>query len=223
MEPMNTDRMSPKEFIARKIATFFEPGDVINLGTGIPDLVANHVVEGVWIQAENGILGVGKKATPGIRKVESYCNASGDEIIPIRGACTFDVCTSFNMMRTGRVDASILGCLQVAANGDLANWSMPGNVPGMGGAMDIVSGVKSVIVATTHCARDGSPKILEKCTLPLTGVGVVDYIVTEYCEMAVTPNGLVLKEIRNNITPEELQKITGAPFTIADDCREMVV
>lgn len=215
--------MDDREFIARKVASFFKQGDVVNLGVGIPDLASNYVVEGVWIQAENGILGVGPAATPGVRKVESFCNAAGTEIMPVKGACTFDVSVSFAMMRSGRVDASVLGCIQVASNGDLANWAMPGKSPGMGGAMDIVSGVKQVIVATKHCAKDGSPKILEKCTLPLTGLGVVDYIVTEYCVLGIRDSGLVLLEIRNNITIDELRKITGAPFTVADDLIEMTI
>jgi len=218
-----TKRDDSREFIAKRVAAFFKVGDVINLGVGIPVLVSDYTPEGVWIQTENGLLGVGPAATPGIRKVESYCNAAGDEIIPVKGACSFDVSISFGMMRSGRVDASVLGAIQVAGNGDLANWAMPGMTPGMGGAMDIVSGVKNVIVATTHCAKDGSPKIVEKCTLPLTGVGVVDYIVTEYALFAIEDKHLVLHEIRNTITVDELRKITGCPFEVADDLKEMTV
>ncbi|MCR5784868.1 MAG: succinyl-CoA--3-ketoacid-CoA transferase [Eubacterium sp.] len=210
-------------FIAKRIAAFFNSGDVVNLGVGIPVLVSNYTHEGVWIQSENGILGVGAAAKRGIRKVESYCNAAGDEIIPVKGACTFDVSLSFGMMRSGRVDASVLGAIEVASNGDLANWAMPGRSPGMGGAMDIVSGVKTVYIATTHCTKDGKPKILEKCTLPLTGLGVVDYIVTEYCVMHITDGKMILEEIRNNITVDELKKITGAPFEVATDLKEMKV
>ena len=215
--------MDDREFIARKVASLFKNGDVVNLGVGIPDMASNYVHEGVWIQAENGLLGVGSAASHGVRKVESFCNAAGTEVMPVKGACTFDVSVSFAMMRSGRVDASVLGCIQVAQNGDLANWAMPGKSPGMGGAMDIVSGVKQVIVATTHCAKDGSPKIVEKCTLPLTGVGVVDYIVTEYCIFGIRDCSLVLLELRNNITVEELKKITGAPFTVASDLKEMII
>ncbi len=217
------ETMSNREFIARKVASFFKSGDVVNLGVGIPTMCSNYTRPGVWIQAENGLLGVGEVATEAysVRKVESYCNAAGDEVIPVKGACSFDSALSFGMMRSGRVDASVLGCLQVAGNGDLANWAMPGRSPGMGGAMDIVSGVKEVIVATTHCSKDGSPKIVEKCTYPLTGVGVVDYIVTEYCVMQIIDQKLYLKEIRDNISVEELQDITAAKFIVADDLKPM--
>ncbi len=210
-------------FIAKRIANFFKNGDVVNLGVGIPVLVSNYTHEGVWIQSENGILGVGPAARVGIRKVESYCNAAGDEIIPVKGACTFDVSLSFGMMRSGRVDASVLGAIEVASNGDLANWAMPGRSPGMGGAMDIVSGVKTVYVATTHCAKDGSPKIVEKCSLPLTGVGVVNYIITEYCVFHIVGGHMILEELRNNITVDELKKITGAPFEVSPNLKEMTV
>ena len=218
-----TNNMSRKEFIARRVAGFFKKGDTVNLGVGIPTKCSNYVDEGVWIQAENGLMGVGEVATEsqGVRKVESFCNAAGEEVIPVKGACTFDVCMSFAMMRSGRIDASVLGCLQVACNGDLANWAMPGKHPGMGGAMDIVSGVRTVIVATTHCAKDGSPKIVEKCSYPLTGLGVVDYIVTEYCVMHIKDGKMYLKEIRDNISVDELRNITACDFIIAPDLKPM--
>ncbi len=219
----NIETMSNREFIARKVASFFKSGDVVNLGVGIPTMCSNYTRRGVWIQSENGLLGVGEVATEAysVRKVESYCNAAGDEVVPVKGACSFDSALSFGMMRSGRVDASVLGCLQVAGNGDLANWAMPGRSPGMGGAMDIVSGVKRVIVATTHCAKDGSPKIVERCSYPLTGVGVVDYIVTEYCVMQIIDKKLYLKEIRDNISIDELRDITAADFVVADDLKPM--
>ena len=208
-------------FIAKKIASSFKRGEVINLGVGIPGLVGDYIPEGVWIQADVGLLGVGPAATPGIRKVESFCNASGDEVVPVKGACTFDMAMSFGMLRSGRVDISVLGALEVSSSGDLANWAMPGSIPGMGGAMDIVCGCKTVIVATLHCSKDGSPKILEKCTLPLTGRGVVDYIVTEYCVFHITDGHMILEELRGNITVNELKKITGAPFDVSPDLKEM--
>ncbi len=212
-----------RTFIAKKIASFFKRGDVINLGVGIPGLVSDYITEGVWIQADVGLLGVGSAPTPGIRKVESFCNASGDEVVPVKGACTFDMAMSFGMLRSGRVDATVLGAIEVASNGDLANWAMPGLMPGMGGAMDIVTGCKTVFVATLHCAKDGSPKIKEKCTLPLTGAGVVDYIVTEYCVFHIIDHKMVLEEIRNTITVDKLREITGAPFEISPDLKEMTV
>ena len=221
---MNTDTtMDPREFIARKVAELLPKGTVVNLGVGIPTMASDFLGPGVWVQSENGILGVGPHADPGIRKVESYCNASGEEIIPVKGACTFDVNMALGMMRSGRVDATVLGCFQVAENGDLANWTMPGKSPGMGGAMDIVSGVKNVIIATRHCNKDGEPKIVKRCTYPLTGIGVVNTIVTEFCVFQIRDHHLVLTELRNTISVDELHEITDADFEIADDCKEMTV
>ncbi len=215
--------MDPKNFIAKRIAALFHPGDIINLGTGLPDLVSNYVETGVWLMTDNGLLGAGEVAEPNYLRPNSFCNASGLEVLPVMGACTFDMATSFGMMRTGRVDASVLGCLEVASNGDLANWALPGHRHGMGGAMDIVNGVKSVIIATLHCAKDGSPKIVSECTLPLTGRGVVDAIVTEYAFFSIENGEMTLREIADTITLDELKKITGAPFTVADDLKPMVV
>lgn len=222
---MNYEGMSDKEFIARKIAGYLKRGDIVNLGVGIPTAVSNYTEEGVWIQSENGLLGAGDLATEssGVRKVESYCNAAGDEVIPVRGACTFDVALSFGMMRSGRVDISVLGCLQVAANGDLANWAMPNRMPGMGGAMDIVSGVRNVIVATTLLAKDGSPKVVAKCEYPLTGIGVVNSIVTECCVFAIEDGQMYLHELRKDMTVEKLRELIDAPFIVADDLHEMTI
>ncbi len=216
-------KMEPREFIARRVAAMLKPGITVNLGVGIPTMASDFLREGVWVQSENGIIGVGKHAEPGIRKVESYCNASGEEIIPTKGACTFDVNMALGMMRSGRVDATVLGCFEVAENGDLANWTMPGKSPGMGGAMDIICGVPNVIIATRHCNKNGDPKIVKSCSYPLTGVGVVNTIITEYCVMEIRDKHLVLTELRDDITVEELQKITGAPFEVAKDCKEMTI
>ena len=222
---MSYENMNDREFIARKCASFFKPGDTVNLGVGIPTMASNYVRDGVWIQAENGILGVGEVTTDrhGVFKLESYCNAAGDEILPIKGACSFDTALSFGMMRSGRIDASVLGALEVAENGDLANWAMPGKHPGMGGAMDIVSGVKLIIVATKHCNKNGTPKLVKKCSCPLTGVGVVSYVVTEYCVMHIIDHHMVLEEIREGMTVERLREITEASFTVSEDLKEMTL
>ena len=220
---MDFSQMDPREFIARKIAEYLPPGTVVNLGVGIPTRASDYTKEGVWVQAENGILGIGPHPEPGIRRVESYRNASGEAVIPVRGACTFDAELSFGMMRSGRVDTTVLGALQVAQNGDLANWTMPGRSPGMGGAMDIVSGVKRVIVATRHCNKDGVPKIVKECTYPLTGIRVVSLIITEYCVFDIVDEHLVLLEKREDISLEKLKEITDAPFDVSPDCKTMTV
>ena len=222
---MSYENMSDREFIARRAAAFFKSGDTVNLGIGIPTMASNYVRGGVWIQAENGILGVGEVATDrhGVYKVESYCNAAGDEIMPVKGACSFDTALSFGMMRSGRIDASVLGALQVAENGDLANWAMPGKHPGMGGAMDIVAGVPLIIAATQHCAKNGRSKLVKRCEYPLTGVGVVNYVITEYCLMHIVDEHMVLEEIRDGMTVEKLREITEADFIVSDDLKEMTL
>lgn len=220
---MDFSQMNPREFIARKVANLLPAGTVVNLGVGIPTMASDFLPDNVYVQSENGIIGVGRHAEPGVRKVESYSNASGEEIIPKKGACTFDVNVALGMMRSGRVDASVLGCFQVAENGDLANWTMPGMSPGMGGAMDIVTGVRKVIIATRHCNKNGSPKIVKRCTYPLTGIGVVDTIITEYCVMDIENEHLILTEIRSDITPGDLREITDADFVISPDLKEMTV
>lgn len=201
-----------------RVAKFFKKGDIVNLGVGIPVLAGNYMPDGVWIQSENGLLGVGKSSS-GVFKVESFCNAAGQEVATVPGACSFDIATSFGMIRKGRVTATVLGCLQVAANGDIANWQMPGHSPGMGGAMDLVCGVKEVYVATLHCTKDGSPKILKQCTLPLTGKACVDHIITELCIFDVTKNGLVLTELMKGVSLDEVRRKTDAPFTISDNLK----
>lgn len=208
--------LDKKELIARRVALNFKKGDIVNLGVGIPVRSGNYMVDGVWIQSENGLLGVGKQSS-GIWKQESFCNAAGDEVQTVKGACSFDIATSFGMIRKGRVTATVLGCLQVAANGDIANWQMPNHSPGMGGAMDLVSGVRKVYVATMHTTKTGEPKILESCTLPLTGAGCVNTIITERCTFDVTKDGLLLVEIVEGEDIEEIRKLTGAPFSVKED------
>ncbi|MCR4842774.1 MAG: succinyl-CoA--3-ketoacid-CoA transferase [Eubacterium sp.] len=215
--------MDPREFIARKAASLLPDGAVVNLGVGIPTMASDFIHDGIWIQSENGIIGVGRHAEPGVRKVESYCNASGEEIIPVKGACTFDVNMALGMLRAGQIDATVLGCFEVAENGDLANWTMPGKSPGMGGAMDIVCGTENVIVATRHCSKNGKSKIVKRFTYPLTGAGVVKTIITEYCLFSIVDEHLVLMEIRDGITVDELREITDADFTVSPDLKPMEV
>lgn len=210
-----------RRFIAKKIASWFHDGHVINLGVGIPVLVGDYITDNVVIQSENGLLGSGD-AVAGLEPEAPYFNASGQTVEVVPGASVFDICTSFGMIRRGRIDATVLGCFEVSQYGDLANMARPGSYPGMGGAMDLVSGVKNVIVATDHCTKDGQPKILPACTLPLTGAKVVKTIVTELAVFTVSPTeGLTLVEHREGVTVEEIRAKTAAPFRVADDLKTM--
>ncbi len=210
-----------RHFIAKKIASWFHDGDVINLGVGIPILVSNYITDNVVIQSEDGILGVGE-IYAGMEPEAPYFDAAGNSIRLVPGASVFDICTSFGMIRTGKLHATVLGCFEVSQYGDLANWARPGSYPGMGGAMDLVSGIKDVIIATDHCTKNGKPKILESCTLPLTGVGVVKYIVTELAFFEVSKTeGLTLLEHREGVSIEEIKEKTGAPFQISPDLTYM--
>ena len=215
--------MDTKNFIAKRVAKELKDGDVVNLGIGLPTLVANYVPEGISItlQAEHGILGSGPAALPG-QEDPDITNAGGFPITVLPGASFFDSATSFAIIRGGHVDVTILGALQVDAKGNLANWMVPGKkVPGMGGAMDLVVGARRVIVAMEHTAK-GDPKILELCTFPLTAVGVVNQIITEMGVMDVTAEGLVLTELAPGLSVDDIQACTSAKLIISKDLKEMV-
>ena len=213
-----------RERIARRVAKEFSDGDVINLGIGLPTLVANYVSAdiSVTLQSENGFLGIGPAPEKG-KEDPNLVNAGGQPVTILPGGMFFDSAFSFCLIRGGHVAATVLGALQVDAEGSLANWMVPGKiVPGMGGAMDLVVGARKVIVAMEHTAK-GEVKIVNKCTLPLTALKEVDLIVTEMGVIEVTPEGLVLKEIAPDTTVEEIQKVTEPKLIIAPDLKIMEI
>ncbi|MDC7784366.1 3-oxoacid CoA-transferase subunit B [Rhodoplanes sp. TEM] len=201
--------------MAKRAAAYFAAGDIVNLGIGVPSLCNNYAPPGVMFHTENGLIGVGPLAE-GLQRVESFSNANGMRFVPMPGASVFDSAESFAIVRSGRLAATVLGGLQVSEKGDLANWARPGKMVGMGGAMDLVNGARKVIV-TMELTAKGAPKILKACTYPLTGAACVDHIVTEQCVIDVTPEGLVLREVLDGVTPEEIQRQVEPTLVVADD------
>ncbi|MDD2878659.1 MAG: 3-oxoacid CoA-transferase subunit B [Acidiphilium sp.] len=216
--------MDDKELIARRVALELTAGTLVNLGIGLPTTVARYLKSGmdVLFQAENGLIGMDPVPEPGMVD-ENLADAGGSFIGAVPGACAFDSCVSFGLIRGGHLDVTVLGGLQVDEEGHLANWTIPGKmVPGMGGAMDLVTGSKRVIVAMTHTAK-GAPKILKRCTLPLTSIRRIDLIVTDMAVIEATEEGLVLRELAPGVTKEQVIAATEATLIAAHVVPEMVI
>lgn len=214
--------LNTKNIIAKRVARELHDGDVVNLGIGLPTLVSNYIPDNIHItfHAENGIVGVGPEAETG-KEDKDIFDAGGKYVTILPGAAFIDSATSFAIIRGGHLDATVLGALQVDEQGNLASWMVPGKkVPGMGGSMDLVTGAKKVIIAMEHTIK-GNPKILNKCTFPLTGIKVVDMIITEMGVMDINKDGIILREIAENISLDEIRAATEADLIISNDIKLM--
>lgn len=212
--------MNAKEHIARRVALEFQDGAIVNLGIGLPTMVANYIPTeiDITLQSENGFLGIGPLTEPD----PDLVNAGGQSCGMLPGAMMFDSSFSFALIRGGHVDFCVLGGLEVDEKGDLANWTVPGKMfPGMGGAMDLVVGSKRVVVAMKHCTKDGKAKILHKCALPLTAVDCVSLIITELCVFEFVNGELVLQELAEGVTVDDIKARTEATFTVSDALKTM--